>query len=176
MLCKLVRKSWRYCEKQICTDRFGPKNCGEIAEGILRKAANKVTLQRSWSKQGDPNKLAKPERCDILVSFRSKSLGTVNSFLRPIWEKLIISLNWTIPEKCFFYFLQFFFTLNPTSPPNLLTTPIKVWKLLAFRGYMTSLGPRRDSPGTPRALFNGPETLTQWKSVSLTDQPAYWPG
>ena len=78
MLCKLVRKSWRCCEKQICTDGFGPKNCGEIAEGILRKAANKATLQRSWSKEDDPNKLAKTERCDIRVSFRSKKFGPKN--------------------------------------------------------------------------------------------------
>ena len=86
MLCKLARKSWRYCEKQICTDGFGPKNCGEIAEGILRKAANKVTLQRSWSKQGDPNKLAKPERCDIRVSFRSQSLGPKVSYWFFCWS------------------------------------------------------------------------------------------
>ena len=43
------------------------------------------------------------------------------------------------------------------------TLEIKVWKLLviAFRKYITSRG--------LRALCNGPETLTQWKCGSVTD-------
>ena len=37
-----------------------------------------------------------------------------------------------------------------------------------FRKYMLSHG--------PRTLYEGPETPTQWKSKSVTDQPTYWLG
>ena len=47
LLCKLVRKSWRNFEKEICTDGSGRKrNC---AEQFWEPAANKATFQRTWS-------------------------------------------------------------------------------------------------------------------------------
>ena len=63
-------------------------------------------------------------------------------------------------EKYFFFYDQ---NIQMPKETKFVDPPIKIWKLLdiAFRKYMTS-------PGS-WTLHDGPETPTQWKSVSMTN-------
>ena len=71
LLCKLVRKSWRNFEKEICTDGSGRKrNC---AEQFWEPAANKATFQRTWSVYN----------VSFLAYLAEENCSTVISFLCP---------------------------------------------------------------------------------------------